>query len=46
MIGNKTNTIIYDNYCLQNFEGITFEKLQIIQNITNLMFQVIFIFSD
>ena len=38
--------ILYDRYYLQNCKTITSEKLQIIQNMKDLMFQVIFIFSD
>ena len=44
-INNKINTILYDRYYLQKCKVITFlKKLQIIQNMKNLMFQVIFIF--
>ena len=43
---NKTNTILHDRYYLQNCKVITFEKLQVIQNVKNVMFQVMFIFSD
>ena len=43
---NKIDTILYDRYYLQNYKAITFEKLEIIQNIKNLIIQVIFIFSD
>ena len=36
------NAILYDRYYLQNCKVIKFEKIAIIQNIKNLMFQVIF----
>ena len=42
---NKINTLLYDRYYLQNCKAITSEKL-IMQNIHNLIFQVILIFSD
>ena len=39
--------LIQDRYYIQNCNTIMhLEKLQIIQNINNLMFQIIFIFSD
>ena len=44
---NKINTILYDKCYLENCKTITFEKkIQIIQNIDNLMFEVIFTFSN
>ena len=43
---NKINTILYERYYLQNCKAVTLEKIQILQNINNLMLQVIFIFSD
>ena len=42
---NKINTMLYGIYYLQNFKAINLKKLQIIQNIKNLIFQVIFICS-
>ena len=43
---NKVNTILYDRYYLQNCKANTIEKIANHTKYKNLMFQVIFIFSD
>ena len=42
---NEIKTILYDRDYLKTANPAHLEKLQIIQNISNLMFQINFIFS-
>ena len=43
---NKINTILYDRYYLQNYKAITIKKIGNFTKYKNLIFQVVFIFSD
>ena len=42
---NKRNTTLYD-IIYKTVKPLHLEKLEIIQNVNSLMFQVVFIFSD
>ena len=44
--GNKRNIKILERYYSQNCKATTLDKMEIMQNITKLMFQAIIIFSD